>query len=138
MRLHHIGIVVSDIEKGVISYREEFGCEVVSPLYDDPLQEVRVQFLSAGWDKGVTLELIEPSTESSPVRRFLQEDGGGLNHLCYEVADMALALSRAREHGGLIVREPSPAAAFDGRNIAFVFTKDRRLIEFVEEEARDG
>ena len=35
-----------------------------------------------------------------------------------------------------VVREPLPAIAFNGRRVAFLYTRQRELIEFVEAESR--
>jgi hypothetical protein len=53
----------------------------------DDRQRVKVQFLVSVPDAS-SVEFIEPLPGESPARRAL-EKGGGLNHLCFEVADLA-------------------------------------------------
>lgn len=77
------------------------------------------------------IELIEPAGEDSPVRSFLSK-GGGLHHLCYEVRNLEAQLELSRSQGGKLVRAPMPAVAFDGRRIAWVYAKEKLLIEFLE------
>jgi len=129
MRLHHIGIVVDDIERHGAHYAEQLELQPLSPIVTDPVQRVRVQFWGDG--RGVSLELIQPLGEDSPVRRFL-EKGGGLNHLCFEVEDIAGAVEYARTKGAICVVDPVPAMAFSGRRIAFLFFRYIGLVEFVE------
>jgi methylmalonyl-CoA/ethylmalonyl-CoA epimerase len=62
---------------------------------------------------------------------FLKK-GGGLHHLCYEVQDLEKQLELTRSKGGLIARPPMPAEAFGGRRIAWVYTKNKLLIEYLE------
>jgi methylmalonyl-CoA/ethylmalonyl-CoA epimerase len=77
------------------------------------------------------LELVEPAGEDSPVLGFLKR-GGGLHHLCYEVSHLEQQLELSQSMGGRIVRPPLPASVFEGRRIAWVFTKDRLLLELLE------
>ena len=72
-----------------------------------------------------------PVGKDSPVGKFL-ERGGGLHHVCYQVRNLEEQLRLSREKGALVVREPAPAVAFAGRRIAWVFTKAKLLIEYLE------
>jgi len=74
---------------------------------------------------------VEPVDERSPVNAFLKR-GGGMHHLCYEIQDLDEQLQLSRTTGCLIVRRPAPAAAFEGRRIAWVITPERLLIEYLE------
>jgi len=129
MRLHHVGIVVDDIERHGTRYAEQLGLRPLSAIVTDPMQRVQVQFWGDG--REVSLELIQPLDDDSPVSRFL-EKGGGLNHLCFEVEDIVAAVEQARAKGAICVSGPVPAAAFDGQRIAFLFFRDIGLVEFVE------
>ena len=77
------------------------------------------------------LELVEPAGDASPVSRFL-EKGGGLHHLCYEVTDLGEHLKLIRAAGCVVVRAPMPAAAFQQRLIAWAWTREKLLLEFLE------
>jgi methylmalonyl-CoA/ethylmalonyl-CoA epimerase len=133
MKLHHVGIVVDQIERYRARYGDYFGLKPISGVVMDTTQQVNVQFL-AQHKYATSVELIEPLEGDSPVRRAL-EKGGGLNHLCFEVADIAEAVRQAESNGAKCVRAPVPAAAFDGRRIAFLFYRGIGLIEFVEAAA---
>ena len=130
MKLHHVGVVVESIERLAPRYSEFLGLTAVSGVVTDETQKVNVQFL-AEKDGETSVELIEPLPGASPVRRAL-EKGGGLNHLCFEVPDVAQAVREAESKGAICVRTPVAAAAFEGRPIAFVFFRGVGLIEFVE------
>lgn len=130
MKLHHVGIIVRSIaEYGPVLSRA-LASQARSPVEHDPVQEVRVQFFATE-DDHVSIELIEPDGESSPVYKSLQ-NGGGFAHLCYEVADIAEAIRNALEQGAILVSGPSAAVAFQGRRIAFVFYRSIGLVEFLE------
>jgi methylmalonyl-CoA/ethylmalonyl-CoA epimerase len=134
LKFHHVGIVVENIEQTALRYRELFGIEPVSPAVADSTQRVIVQFLASQAD-ATSIELIEPLPGESPARRAL-EKGGGLNHLCFEVADLDEYMRHAQSKGVVCVCPPVPAVAFEGRRIAFLFYKGIGLIEFVEAAAK--
>jgi methylmalonyl-CoA/ethylmalonyl-CoA epimerase len=77
------------------------------------------------------LELVEPADEKSPVIAFLKR-GGGLNHLCYQVASVQTELDKCWSIGGVVAKEALPAVAFRGRLIGWVYTADGLLIEYLE------
>lgn len=128
-RLHHVGFVVASIDQSVADFEQTLGLEWQRPIFDDPLQRVRVTFL--GTPGAPQFELVEPDGSESPVRSFLAR-GGGLHHLCYEVENIEARLRQWREAGGLIVRPPVPAVAFGGRRIAWAYTRGKLLVEFLE------
>jgi len=130
MRLHHTGIVVSDIKSYGEAYASTLGLSARTEIFHDPIQKVRVQFWGGGEAESL-IELIEPAGEDSPAWRSCKK-GGGLDHLCYETADIEKTLRESLAKGGAIVRDLAPAVAFAGRRIAFVYFLELGLIEFVE------
>ncbi len=128
MKLHHVGIVVKDLASYVDSYTR-FGLVADSPVFHDPLQKVHLQFLRD--ERGSLLELIQPASTDSPVWRESQK-GGGLNHLCYEVEDIEKQVQESIQEGGMITRALTPAVAFEGRRVVFLYFLELGLIEFLE------
>lgn len=130
-RLHHIGYVLACIEEGAESFARSLGATWDGKIVFDPLQKVRVTFLEGANASDSLIELVEPGGLESPVSRFL-EQGGGLHHLCYEVEDMDRHLAFCKSTGTLVIRKPTPAAAFGGRYIAWALTQQKLLVEFLE------
>jgi len=130
MRLHHVGLAVPSIEKAAEQYRQLFGFELTGSIVEDKAQKVRVAFAPVGG--GVFVEFVEAASDDSPVASLLKK-GGGLYHLCFVVPDIERAVEHICRAGGRVVAAPQPAPAFDGRRIAFVYSPDRSLIEFLEE-----
>lgn len=130
-KLHHIGFVLKSIADSAQDFTRSLSCTWDGSVTFDPLQKVRVAFLRPERNGEPSIELVEPAGEDSPVKAFL-ERGNGLHHLCYEVGNLESELRRARNCGGLTVRPPLPAAAFGGRRIAWVYTKARVLLEYLE------
>ena len=131
--LHHIGIVVRSIDERFEYYHENFGAKPVLAKILDPLQDVYVAFLQ-NEGSNVLLELVEPASQASPAAQALQR-GGGLNHLCYAVHSIEQAIAEMLKRGAILVKPMTPAVAFNGRRIAFLYTKAHELIELVEAEA---
>jgi methylmalonyl-CoA/ethylmalonyl-CoA epimerase len=129
--LHHVGFVINSITESVQDFADSLSGTWDGVVTFDPLQKVHVAFLRPGRQGDPSLELIEPVGEDSPVNAFLRR-GGGLHHLCFEVSDLEDALKRTRDSGGLMVRPPLPATAFAGRRIAWVYTRSRLLLEYLE------
>ena len=71
MRLHHTGIVVSDIASYGELYASTLGLSPRTEIFHDPIQKVRVQFWGGGESES-WIELIEPAAEDSPVQRALK------------------------------------------------------------------
>jgi methylmalonyl-CoA/ethylmalonyl-CoA epimerase len=128
--LHHIGFVVQSIAQMGKAFAGAIGAQWDARIIHDPLQQVRVTFMSQG-TAGPLIELVEPAEPKSPVSNFVSA-GGGLHHLCYEVDSLDDELHLARSAGSLVVKKPLPAVAFGGRRIAWVFSRQRLLLEYLE------
>lgn len=128
LSFHHIGIACREIAK-TQSFYLAMGY-AASPVIDDPLQHVRVCFLTKQGEP--CIELLEPLDAQSPVARILEKVGVSPYHICYKVDDIAGAITRLREQHFLLVSGPVPACAMEQRRVAFLFNKNSGLIELVE------
>lgn len=134
---HHVGFVVRSIADSVEGFAAILQAAWDQEVFHDPNQGVRVTFLRGASDGDPLWELVEPADDKSPVQSFVVK-GGGLHHVCYVVGRLEDALTRARSLGAVIAREPMPAVAFGGRRIAWIYTKNRLLIEYLEQERHAG
>lgn len=89
-RVHHVAIVVKDLDTALGFYRDILGLSVdlVLPI---PQDKVTIAFLPVGESK---LELVMPTDESTGVARFLANKGEGFHHVCFEVPHIADTLTR--------------------------------------------
>jgi methylmalonyl-CoA/ethylmalonyl-CoA epimerase len=133
---HHVGFVVSSIQNTVQSFADILQADWDGHIFHDPNQGVRVTFLKSRRDGDPLWELVEPADEKSSVQSFATK-GGGMHHVCYVVDNLEKALDRARSLGALITRQPMPAVAFGGRRIAWIYTKKRLLIEYLESSMKE-
>lgn len=126
MKVHHIGIVVKDIEKSCRLY-QHLGYAKLSSVIEDDIQHNKLLFLKNG---DLLIELIEPIDSSSPV---YNPRNLGYHHICYEVEDLDKAVSIFEDVGlGKVFTDKITAPAFCDRKIMFAILKDGSIIEFLE------
>ena len=128
---HHVGFVVASITEAGRSLAESIGAQWDGQIIHDPLQAARVAFLRFENPDTPAIELVEPAGEASPLHRFLQR-GGGLHHVCFQVDSLENQLQACRAAGGLVVKPPLPAVAFGSRRIAWIYSKHKLLVEYLE------
>ncbi len=134
-KLLHVGVAVPSLGPATELLANLLGYKVVSGPFDDPLQKVTVSFLAKSARDVAEIELIAPLGEDSPIRSMLGKQGGGAYHLCFETEDLDAALVHALEQGCVVLAQPVPAVAFQGRRIAWIYTSSRQLFELVEAES---
>ena len=113
--LDHVGIAVDDLDAALAFYTDALGLEVEA-TEDVPSQGVRAHFVRVG---SAALELLEATTEKSPVRRFVSRRGAGIHHLTLRVDDLPAALARLKARGVKLVDE-TPREGAEGALVAFV------------------
>jgi methylmalonyl-CoA/ethylmalonyl-CoA epimerase len=130
LALHHVGIVVPEIEPASEFYVSVLGYEPKTAVIHDPTQTAFVQFFALpGADHYV--ELVAPDGEESKLLNASKKKIP-LNHLCYRCSDIEAATAQMRDQGCLVLEEPVAAVAFDGRRISWLITGERLLVELVE------
>ena len=114
----HIGIAVPNIEEALKFWAKGLGIEVAH-AEEVPSQKVKTAFLPVG---ETNVELLEPTSEDSPIAKALEKRGPGIHHICFQVEDIHAALAHMKEQGGrLIDEQPRPGA--HGMLVAFVHPK---------------
>ena len=133
-KLRHVGVAVPSLDPATDTLATLFGYRVISGPFDDPIQKVSVNFLTQSDNDVAEIELIAPLGQDSPITAMLAKSGGGAYHLCFETSDIEQALVHAKNNGCIVISGPVPAVAFNGRRIAWIYTKSRQLFELVEAE----
>jgi methylmalonyl-CoA epimerase len=114
-RLDHIGIAVADIEQALAFYRDALGLEIAAPE-EVASQRVRVTFIPTG---DSAIELLEATSEHSPVAKYVAKRGPGLHHITLQVDDISAALASLKARGVRLIDEtPRPGA--HGSLVAFI------------------
>ena len=127
--IHHIAIVVRDLDAALALYRDTLGLEMTERR-KAPEEGVEIAFLPAG---DGDIELLCPMDAESGVARFLEKRGEGLHHVCLAVEDVEAAMERLRESGGQLLSE-EPRVNEHGTRYVFVHPKSTHgvLLELYE------
>lgn len=120
-RLNHVAIAVPDLPAAMSTYRDLLGA-TVSPPQDLPEHGVTVVFVELPNTK---IELLHPLGEGSPIAGFLAKSpGGGIHHVCYEVADIRAARDRMKAGGARVLGDGEPRIGAHGKPVLFLHPKD--------------
>jgi methylmalonyl-CoA epimerase len=94
-RVHHVAVVVRDIDEALGFYRDTLGLavELVLPI---PSDGVTIAFLTVGQSK---VELVAPADPSTGVARFLESKGEGFHHVCFETPEVDATLADLASRG---------------------------------------
>lgn len=117
-KINHIGIAVKSLEENIPFYRDNLGMAFAG-IEEVAEQKVRVAMLQIGESK---IELLEPTSEESPIAKFLEKNGTGVHHLAYEVNDVEAAIAKLLADGARMV-DQVPRNGAHGTRIAFVHPK---------------
>ncbi len=129
-KIDHIGIAVESIENSLRYYKDLLGLEYLGSE-EVAEQNVRIAFLKIGESK---IELVEPTSDDSPIAKFLEKRGTGVHHIAIRVDNIEEALARHLEAGARLIDEKPRIGAHNIR-IAFIHPKssDGVLFELCEE-----
>ncbi|MDQ3799424.1 MAG: methylmalonyl-CoA epimerase [Acidobacteriota bacterium] len=131
MKISHLGIATKGIEEALKFYENALGLKNVhTEVVED--QKVRVAMLPIGETR---IELLEPTSEDSPISKFLEKRGGGIHHIAVEVEDIEAALLKLKEAGARLIDE-HPRIGAEGCLVAFVHPSSTSgvLLELVQQQ----
>ncbi|MEZ5429360.1 MAG: methylmalonyl-CoA epimerase [Pyrinomonadaceae bacterium] len=115
MKINHLGIATRGIEEALKFWEDALGLENVhTETVED--QKVRVAMLPVGESR---IELLEPTSDDSPISKFLEKRGGGIHHIAVEVEDIEAALEKLKAEGARLIDE-KPRIGAEGCLVAFV------------------
>ena len=129
--IDHVGIAVADLDAAVRMYETAFGMRCVHTEVNEE-QGVREAMLAVG-DSGGFVQLLSPLSPDSPVGRYLDRNGPGVQQVAYRVDDVDAASAHLRAQGmRLLYDEPRTGTA--GSRVNFVHPKSTGgvLVELVE------
>jgi LAO/AO transport system kinase len=113
--INHLGIATKAIDEALGFWVDALGLENVhTESVED--QKVRVAMLPIGESR---IELLEPTSEDSPISKFLEKRGGGIHHIAVEVEDIEAALAKLKARGVRLIDE-TPRIGAEGCLVAFV------------------
>ncbi len=117
MRIDHIAIAVSDVEASAKVYREALGVDHVE-FETVETEGVRVAIIRL---ENGRIELMEPTRDDSPIRRFLEKKGQGLHHVALQTDDIDAEVSRMEDCGIRFLGKVRPGS--EGTRVTFIHPK---------------
>ncbi len=129
MKINHLGIATKGIDEALKFWEKALGLENVhTETIED--QKVRVAMLPIGESR---IELLEPTSEDSPISKFLEKRGGGIHHIAVDVENIEDALAKLKAKGMRLIDE-KPRVGAEDCLVAFVHPSSANgvLLELVQ------
>lgn len=117
-KIEHIGIAVKDLALS----NERFAKLLNSSHYKTESVEsegVLTSFFHIGDTK---IELLQATSNTSPIHKFIEKNGEGIHHIAFAVDDVDTELSRLKKEGFDVIHEKAKEGA-DNKIIAFLHPK---------------
>jgi methylmalonyl-CoA/ethylmalonyl-CoA epimerase len=126
-KIDHIGIAVRSIDQAKPFFEKVLGLECEGEEVVES-QKVKTAFFAVG---EVHIELLEPTSDDSPIAKFLENKGEGIHHIAYKTDDIENQLTQAKEGGCRLIHE-TPITGAGGKQVAFLHPKSTYgvLMEF--------
>jgi methylmalonyl-CoA epimerase len=126
--IDHLGIAVKSLSAAKGIY-EKLGLST-SPEETVEAEQVRLVMIPVGESR---LELLEPTSETSTIAKFIAKRGEGLHHVCMKVPDLQGAVAKLKKDGVRLVSEEIKVGA-GGHRYVFVHPASTSgvLLELVE------
>ncbi|MBU2536310.1 MAG: VOC family protein [Chloroflexi bacterium] len=108
-KLHHIAVIVRDIDKAV-QYYQSLGIATVGRevIFPESKPKIRAKFVQIG---SVPIEFIQPLEGESRYKEFLESKGEGVQHIAFAVDNLDEETDKLVDKGiSIIVKGKAPAA----------------------------
>ena len=117
MKIDHIAIAVNDVDSAVKQYKEAFDVtDVEFETIETEGVKVGILHLSNG-----RIELMQPTNDDSPIKKFLDKKGEGLHHMALETDDIEGEVTRMEGCGIQFLGKVRPGSA--GTKVTFIHPK---------------
>jgi len=117
-KISHLGIAVKNLKSAADAYRKLLQSEPSEMEYVAE-QKVNVVKFKIGES---TIELLEATSQDSPIGKFIEKRGEGIHHIAYESDDIHSDLKRLSENGFELINK-EPTVGSDNMLIAFIKPK---------------
>ncbi len=131
--IEHIGIAVNSLEESIPYYEKVLGLECYS-VEEVVEQKVKTAFFKVGQTK---IELLEPTSQDSPVAKFIAKKGPGVHHVAFAVNNLEEQLKSVEQNGVQLI-DKVPRKGAEGLDIAFLHPKSTFgvLTELCEDKSK--
>ncbi len=117
-KVDHIGIAVRSLEESIPYYENALGMKLLK-TEEVESQRVKTAFFEAG---ETHVELLEATSEESPIAKFIAKNGEGIHHVAFGTDDITGQLKQAADAGIKLIHEV-PMVGAGGKQVAFLHPK---------------
>lgn len=128
MRVDHVAIAVNSVSEAIKNYENVLKIDKID-IEDVPTERVKVAILRL---EDTRIELMEPTADDSPIKKFLTERGEGIHHIAITADDIESDVQRAIAGGTRMIGNIRTGSY--GRKITFIHPKSMHgvLTEFCQ------
>ena len=117
MKIDHVAIAVNDVEESAKVYQQALGVDNVEfETVETEGVKVAILHLENG-----RVELMQPTNDTSPIRKFLDKKGEGLHHLALETDNIEGEVERMEGCQIQFLGQIRPGSA--GTKVTFIHPK---------------
>ena len=117
MKIDHIAIAVNDVEVSAKVYQEALG---INEIEFETVESEGVKVAIIPMENG-RIELMQPTNDESPIKKFLDKKGQGLHHMALETDNIEGEVERMEGCGIQFLGKVRPGSA--GTKVTFIHPK---------------
>jgi len=117
MKIDHIAIAVNDVEASAKIYQKALG---IDKIEFETVESEGVKVAILPMENG-RIELIQPTNDESPIKKFLDKKGQGLHHMALETDNIEGEVERMEGCGVQFLGKVRPGSA--GTKVTFIHPK---------------
>ena len=117
MKIDHIAIAVNDVKESAKVYQQALGVDSVE---FETVESEGVKIAIIELENG-RIELMQPTNDSSPIKKFLDKKGQGLHHMALDTDDIEGEVERMEGCGIQFLGKIRPGSA--GTKVTFIHPK---------------
>ncbi|MGI8892367.1 MAG: methylmalonyl-CoA epimerase [Bacteroidia bacterium] len=129
-KIEHIGIAVKELKVANELYARLLGAAHYK-TEEVQTEHVLTSFFKSGPNK---IELLEATSNESPISKFIEKRGEGIHHIAFEVEDIRSEMQRLKSEGFVLLSD-EPKRGADNKWVCFIHPKTTNgvLIELCQE-----
>ncbi len=117
MKIDHIAIAVNDVEAAAKTYKDALGVDKVEY---ETVESEGVKLAIIHLENG-RIELMQPTNDSSPIKKFLEKKGQGLHHMALQTENIEGEVERMEGCGIQFLGKIRPGS--EGTKVTFIHPK---------------
>ena len=117
MKIDHIAIAVNNVEESAKVYQKALG---IDEIEFETVESEGVKVAIISMENG-RIELMQPTKDDSPIKKFLDKKGPGLHHMALETDNIEGEVERMEGCGVQFLGKVRPGSA--GTKVTFIHPK---------------